>query len=245
MRKFFSRIHLWLSIPFGLILSVVCLTGALLVFEDDITQLTTPPPAAVAPTELHTPALATSGPTQGAVATAAPQQVKKQRLPFFVEVRKIHRWLLNPPSSKEGSSVGRVVVGLSSMAMSIILISGLIIWIPRSLKALRNRMTITASKGRLRLWHDAHTALGFYALIFLLLSALIGPTWSFTWYRDFCVNLFGGDPAVRRVFLELHTGSWGGYTSKILQFAAVLIGAILPLTGYYMWWRRTHPKRKS
>lgn len=58
MRKFFSRIHLWLSIPFGLILSVVCLTGALLVFEDDITQLITPPPAAVAPTELHTPALA-------------------------------------------------------------------------------------------------------------------------------------------------------------------------------------------
>src|SRR5690554_3560964 len=38
MRKFFTNIHLWLSIPAGLILSVVCLTGALLSFDKEILE---------------------------------------------------------------------------------------------------------------------------------------------------------------------------------------------------------------
>lgn len=241
MRKFFSRIHLWLSIPFGLVISVICLTGALLVFEDDITRLMMPAPTAVQPVELH---VADGNAQSGVVATASPQQPKPEKLAFFVELRKLHRWLLDPPVSKGASSVGRIIIGCSAMAMSVIIISGLIIWVPHSLKALHNRLTITTGKGPIRLWHDAHTALGIYAMIFLLLSALSGPTWSFGWYKDLAVSLCGGDPSIRQVFLELHTGSWGGIFSKILQFGAGLIGAMLPLTGYYMWWKRTHPRNK-
>ena len=37
MRKLFRNIHLWLSLPLGLIISVICLSGASLVFERDIT----------------------------------------------------------------------------------------------------------------------------------------------------------------------------------------------------------------
>ena len=42
MRKLFSKIHLWLSLPVGIIISVICLTGAILVFEQDITQTLNP-----------------------------------------------------------------------------------------------------------------------------------------------------------------------------------------------------------
>lgn len=42
MRKAFSKIHLWLSIPFGILISVVCLSGAALVFEEDITRALNP-----------------------------------------------------------------------------------------------------------------------------------------------------------------------------------------------------------
>ncbi len=38
MRKIFKELHLWLSIPFGLLITVICLTGAILVFEKEITQ---------------------------------------------------------------------------------------------------------------------------------------------------------------------------------------------------------------
>ena len=42
MRKLFKRLHLWLSLPFGLIIMTTCLTGALLTFEQELTQLAFP-----------------------------------------------------------------------------------------------------------------------------------------------------------------------------------------------------------
>ena len=42
MRKLFAKIHLWLSIPFGIIIAIVCLTGAILVFETEIQELCHP-----------------------------------------------------------------------------------------------------------------------------------------------------------------------------------------------------------
>lgn len=42
----------------------------------------------------------------------------------------------------------------------------------------------------------------------------------------------------------LHVGSWGGIITRILTFLAALIGATLPLTGYYLWIRRLLGKRK-
>lgn len=42
----------------------------------------------------------------------------------------------------------------------------------------------------------------------------------------------------------LHVGTWGGMFSKILYFLAALLGATLPLTGYWLWIRRLYLKRK-
>lgn len=42
MRKLFGKIHLWLSIPVGIILSIICFSGAALVFEKEITQACNP-----------------------------------------------------------------------------------------------------------------------------------------------------------------------------------------------------------
>lgn len=39
MKRLFRKIHLWLALPFGLIIIVICLTGAILIFEKEITQL--------------------------------------------------------------------------------------------------------------------------------------------------------------------------------------------------------------
>lgn len=36
----------------------------------------------------------------------------------------------------------------------------------------------------------------------------------------------------------LHTGGWGGTATRILAFLAALLGAALPVTGYYLWIRR-------
>ena len=49
---------------------------------------------------------------------------------FFGTVRKLHRWLLDPPPSKGEKSVGKAIVGVSTLALVLILVSGLILWIP-------------------------------------------------------------------------------------------------------------------
>ena len=38
MRNFFKQLHIWLSIPFGLVISITCFTGAVLIFETEITE---------------------------------------------------------------------------------------------------------------------------------------------------------------------------------------------------------------
>lgn len=374
MRRLFARIHLWLSVPLGLILTIVSLTGALLVFEPEITRALDPhlyrvtPPAggrALTPSQL---AARLGGQLPDSLRIASLQMAadptatwritfsepgrgswsvdpytgrllgEVKRPALFRQVRSLHRWLLDAPASRNGSSTGRRVVGTASLLLVPILVSGLVIWIPRSRKALSHRLRITARYGRPRLWYDCHVALGFYAAAALLVMALTGPTWSFEWYRKAAFGLFGGNrttarvdaasgtggraggggragtaanaplrdeaadpevwdlvaeelrrhwPAARSITLEhtaativrggghvrrsdtvtfdpadgrlqkivrfeelpparrlrlwfyaLHTGTWGGLFTRILYLLAALVGASLPLTGYYLWLRK-------
>ena len=46
-------------------------------------------------------------------------------------------------------------------------------------------------------------------------------------------------------FYSLHIGSWGGLLTRVLYFLAALLGATLPLTGYYLWIKRLYGKRKG
>lgn len=39
MKKIFRQIHLWLSVPFGLIITLICFSGAMLVFENEVMEL--------------------------------------------------------------------------------------------------------------------------------------------------------------------------------------------------------------
>ena len=311
MKKLFRDIHLWLSLPLGILISIICLSGAALVFEQDITQAlqrpiyrVTPPqeeaealsPEALIgciqkqmPDSLHLTALQLShNPEETAFASF--RETGKKRLsinpytgkalgwtetyPFFQTMRKLHRWLMDPPPSKGEKSVGKVVVGITTLLMVFILISGLVIWIPRTRKALKNRLCVSCTKGWRRFWYDTHVSIGFYSTIFLLVMALTGLTWSFGWYRTAAYSLFGENPSasVHRVdkgkekprkdevritwkdaqpsapqsmkgwFYAFHTGSWGGMFTKIVYFLAALSGGVLPLSGYYLWWKRTHKK---
>ena len=39
-------------------------------------------------------------------------------------------------------------------------------------------------------------------------------------------------------FYSFHTGTWGGMWTKILYFLAAFLGGILPLSGYYLWYKK-------
>ena len=222
MRKLFAKIHLWISLPLGILFSVICLTGAILVFENETLQLLNPS-ADVMSMGKH-----------------APERKELMGYDFFHSTLRIHRWLLDAPAKKGERTVGKEIVGYSTLAMTIVLMSGIIIWWPRNRKVLKNRLSVTCSKGSKRFWYDSHVSIGFYATLLLLIMCLTGLVWSFTGWREAFWNLFDFIPPEgrKRFLYTLHTGSWGGLPSKIIYFLAALTGAVLPLTGYYLWWNK-------
>lgn len=222
MRKLFAKIHLWISLPLGILFSVICLTGAILVFENETLQLLNPS-ADVMSMGKH-----------------APERKELVGYDFFHSTLRIHRWLLDAPAKKGERTVGKEIVGYSTLAMAIVLMSGIVIWWPRNRKVLKNRLSVTCSKGSRRFWYDSHVSIGFYATLLLLIMCLTGFVWSFTGWREAFWNLFDFIPPEgrKRFLYTLHTGSWGGLPSKIIYFLAALTGAVLPLTGYYLWWNK-------
>ena len=59
-------------------------------------------------------------------------------------------------------------------------------------------------------------------------------------YRD-----SGKNGKIRGWIYSVHVGSWGGMVTRVLTFLAALLGACLPLTGYYIWIRRLVMRRRA
>lgn len=383
MRKIFRNIHLWLSVPFGILITLICFSGAALVFEKEVMELchrelyfVKKVEAAPLPMEqLMTKVAATlpdSVSVTGVNISSDPERVyqvtlskprrasmyvdqytgeitgKYERAPFFNFMFRMHRWLLDSMKQDGGIFWGKMIVGTSTLMFVFVLISGVVVWWPRTRKALKNSLKIVANKGWRRFWYDLHVAGGMYALVFLLAMALTGLTWSFQWYRTGFYKTFGvevqpsmghgnaaanstakggkreGKPEgregrgahryspytnwqqvyeqlaeanpdykqisvsdgsasvavprfgnqrgtdrykfnprngeitettlykdldnsgkIRGWIYSVHVGSWGGMLTRILTFVAALIGASLPLTGYYLWIRKKIKRRPA
>lgn len=229
MRKLFAKIHLWLSIPFGIIIAIVCLTGAILVFETEILEICYPsryfvkevkgeplPPAALLNAARQQ--LPDSIKINGLRVMQDPKRTYQVVLPgkkaaafinpytaeitgiddgqgFFMQMMRLHRWLLDTYKRDGSFTLGKAVVGYSTLVLAFILISGLVIWYPRNKKALKNRLKIKTKAGWYRFFYDLHVSGGFYATLLLLVLTLTGLTWSFGWYRDAFYTVFGVETA--------------------------------------------------
>lgn len=381
MRKIFRNIHLWLSVPFGILITLICFSGAALVFEKEVMELchrelyfvkkveAAPLPmeqlmtkvAATLPDSVSVTGVNISSDPERAyqVTLSKPRRAsmyvdqytgeitgKYERAPFFNFMFRMHRWLLDSMKQDGGIFWGKMIVGTSTLMFVFVLISGVVVWWPRTRKALKNSLKIVANKGWRRFWYDLHVAGGMYALVFLLAMALTGLTWSFQWYRTGFYKTFGvevqpsmghgnaaanatakggkrdGKPEgregrgahryspytnwqqvyeqlaeanpdykqisvsdgsasvavprfgnqrgtdrykfnprngeitettlykdldnsgkIRGWIYSVHVGSWGGMLTRILTFVAALIGASIPLTGYYLWIRKKIKRR--
>lgn len=379
MRRFFKKIHLWLSVPFGIVITLICFSGATLVFEKEITALCysdirsiDKPAGEPMPVDVIAASVArtlpegvrvtgvtvSSDPTEAyQVSLSKPRRAsiyvnqytgeikgRQERPAFFATMFSLHRWLLDTGKPEGRPAWGKIIVGISTIMFVVALVSGIVIWWPKTRKALRNSLKLTLRKGRFRLWHSLHVAGGMYVIVLLLAMALTGLTWSFAWYRSAFYAVFGveqsqgggshgghtagagrqdkahggkkdrkgqrgerGDgtarPAVwqkvydnlhaanpdspsitvsdgtatvdlggfgnsratdrytfdkrtghitsvtryadsapsgklRGWIYSVHAGTFGGLVTRILWFLAALLGASLPLTGYYLWIRR-------
>lgn len=241
---------------------------------------------------------------------------------FFGKVRQLHKTLF-------AGFVGKMIVGYVTLFFAFIVISGIILWWPKSSKSLKRQLTIHTRYGWKRFWIDLHLRGGIYISIGLLVLSLTGLFFAFDWYQKGVFSVFGTEMnkkgaesnnadihsekninytawtiAVKSVrqkcsdiksinvqdgsisvtphftfgntryadiykfntdngqiikalpydiqdksnkisgwIFTLHTGRWGGLFSEILTFIVALIGAALPVIGYYQYFTRT--KRKQ
>lgn len=107
---------------------------------------------------------------------------------FFSWIRGLHRWLL---TSGDGRTIGRSIVGIVSLCSFIILISGLVIAIPPQLRQLKTAFQARHGRVPRVWWYTSHRACGLYCVCFLLLMAVTGPMWSFSWYKTGVASLLG------------------------------------------------------
>lgn len=225
MRKIVAKVHLWLSIPFGIIIAIVCLTGAILVFETEILELCYPsryfvkevkaeplPPAALIRSARQQ--LPDSIQINGIRVFQDPERTWQLVLPgkkaaafidpytgvvtgvddgngFFMQMMRLHRWLLTEYKRDGSFSWGKAIVGYATLVLVVITISGIVVWYPRNRNVLKNRLKIKAGAGWRRFFYDLHVSGGFYAALLLLVMSLTGLTWSFGWYRNAFYTIFG------------------------------------------------------
>jgi uncharacterized iron-regulated membrane protein len=95
---------------------------------------------------------------------------------FFYTVFSLHRWLM-------AGDIGKLITGISTSIFLFIIVTGIILWWPKTRAKLKQHLTIKWG-GWKRINHDLHIVIGFYTSIFLFAFAFTGLAWSFEWFNN-------------------------------------------------------------
>ena len=107
---------------------------------------------------------------------------------FFGFILRLHRWLAFPQDIRE---VGKQTVAISTVALIIIVISGIIIYWGRIKHAFLKSFTFKFKHHGRAFLSTMHSAIGMWVIPFYLLAALTGLFWSYQWYNTLLYNIAG------------------------------------------------------
>jgi uncharacterized iron-regulated membrane protein len=97
---------------------------------------------------------------------------------FFQKTMALHRWLLG-----KNDGIGKYIVGVSTFIFLFIILTGIILWWPKTRKIFAQRVKVKWDGNWKRLNHDLHLVFGFYSAIFLFMFAFTAMSWSFQWFN--------------------------------------------------------------
>ena len=107
---------------------------------------------------------------------------------FFSFNLRLHRWLAFSGDARE---VGKQAVAISTVALIILAISGVIIYWGRIKRAFFKSFTFTTKHHGRAFLSTMHSAVGMWVLPFYLLASLTGLYWSYGWYNDMLYKIAG------------------------------------------------------
>jgi len=281
-RKALFQIHLWTGIGTSIYIIIVCVTGSALVFRPELTRAFARGPIIVAGTgtpltdqairaaaQRQHPGFVVSNlfrakqPNAAAEVWLESSDDTLHRLfnPFTgmdigesvpLGMRAVS-WLLDAHDNLLGGEKGRLVNGTGGVLLTILSVTGIVIWWP-GIKNWKRSLMLRRGVGWKRFNWDLHSAIGFWTVAIVFMFAISGAYLVFQeWIMpviDYIQPLDDSNPLPRTIddvllwLPRLHFGRFRGIRPNFilsLQIAWVIIGlapAILSVTGLLMWWNR-------
>ncbi|MDY0120491.1 MAG: PepSY-associated TM helix domain-containing protein [Sulfurimonas sp.] len=233
-QSLFHKLHLYLGLFAALTLSIVGLTGAILSYEKEILRLLNPSSFEVKIQEKKLPMQTlvseffkqkpeaqirmisiAKDPQESYVFRIASKKSRKgeaiylnpytgEILPqvrgtgFFHFIENLHRRLAM-------GEVGKQIVGASVLMLIVIVLSGIIISLPRIKRGFFASFSFNPkAKGR-ALLYSMHAALGMWVIPFYLVVSLTGLYWSYKWYNSALYALAGVEKPQRAMHKKPQT----------------------------------------
>ena len=223
--KINAWLHLWLGLATGIIVFILSVTGAILIFQEELSDL-------IHPWQTVQPRASGEQLPPSAIFKAAKEFVPGKEISsaWYYGLDKSVKINMNSDSVlyvdpytaemlalvdhedffhfiDEGHrhlwlppEIGRPIIGWSTFLFFILLITGIALWWPKKWNRVNRQksFTIKWKASFKRVNYDLHNVLGFYGLIFTLVMALSGLMMSFTWARSSIYWLAGGDSKLRK-----------------------------------------------
>lgn len=212
-------LHKWLSIPLGAIIFILCLTGAALVFQQELLELSNPSHYFVAevkgepiPLDKLVPmvdAQLEDNSVAGVKVSNDPERTYTMtlaegfRVSLFVD--QYTGEIMGKYSTRESGfftimklhrwllddsrTWGKYTMGWSTVLFIVILITGLC-YINKKRK---ENYKVHFKKGTKKLMFCLHNSLGTYAALVLIICSLSGLMWSFDWFRNSVFAICGAE----------------------------------------------------
>jgi len=288
LRKVLFQIHLWTGIGAGVYVLVICVSGSVLVYRNELYRTFQPRPTVVTGSgesmtveDLKSiahrayPGYEVTDVRRGETANHAVEialkrgKAMKRRLlhPFTGEDLgdpmpagfRLTAWLLDLHDNLLSGETGRKVNGVGALCVTLLGITGAIIWWP-GVGSWRRSLTLDYRANWTRLNWSLHSALGFWFVAFVLLWGITGMYLSFP--QAFAAGFdvlepFDESLPVERVvdrvqywLAYLHFGRLGGRgipgcgrglcdsSTKMIWAVFGLVPPLMFVTGAVMWWNR-------
>ena len=205
LRRALFQIHLWLGIGIGLYVLVISLSGSAIVFRRELDRMVCPGPVVMAPS--------------GELVRSATCE------PAWVT------WIAELHDHLGGGRTGLLVNGVGAVLVTLMCLSGAVIWWPRRGRWWRS-MSVRRGVGVNRFIRELHSMLGFWLLLLILLWAVTGI------YFAFPAAFSAVSDDLMASVVRLHFGRAFGLFVKVSWAVLGLIPCALFITGVWMWWRR-------
>ena len=267
IRKAFFQVHLWVGIGIGLYVLTISISGSAIIYRRELMRKPPRKTVMVAESrrrmsvEELTERAQRAYPTyevdniREAQAPDEPDDVVLERARERIErlfdpytgadlgnphsiIERMVEWLVDLHDNLLAGQTGRLANGIGSCLVSLLALTGAIIWWP-GIKNWRRSATVNWKANFPRLNWDLHSAIGFWCSSLVLVWGISGIYFCFpAVFRP----LIGGS------FLfwiaQLHMGRFDGFTEALWTVLG-LVPAVSAGTGALMWWNRVVRRKLS